>query len=232
MRSTVTRLSEPGRSLCYRCSAWYYDIVPCDGDWYWIHECRSSLGCTPGDHVKFCRGYAMLAVIAMIKGLWNPAVLVLGIALFGGGLAAGDHLAEQAAKAEQLDAVQRAVAQANEIAGQDSEILATGDIKRATRRVAAKQLDQEIEKNVEANPSYLECGLDADGLRLWNAANAGFKPDLSGQRGYGLPQAAPGEVGKAWGFGAKPQGGDGSLPRVPGELPPSPETRQPSIPGK
>lgn len=148
----------------------------------------------------------MIAALAMLKGLWNPAVLVLGLALFGGGLYTGNRLAHQSAKAEQLDAVQRAIEQSNQIAEQDAEILATADIKRAARRVAAKQLDQEIEQNVQANPAYLECGLDADGLRLWNAANAGMEAELPGQRGYGLSTDSPGKIGKAFRFSEKPQG--------------------------
>lgn len=126
----------------------------------------------------------MLALLAMAKTLLNPMALLLGLGLFASGLWTGTHLMELAAKANQLDAVQRAIQQANEISEQDGQILATADITRAARRVAAKQLDQEIEKNVEANPAYLECGLDADGLRLWNTANAGDAADLPGQRGY------------------------------------------------
>lgn len=156
----------------------------------------------------------MLAALAILKGLWNPAVLVLGLALFGGGLYTGNRLTHQAAKADRLDAVQRAIEQANELASQDAEILATADVRREKLRVAMKQLDQEIEKNVEANPSYLECGLDAVGLLNWNAGNAGIAPDLSGERGYGLPAAATGRNWQAVGVGQEPQSSDRPIPPV------------------
>ncbi|MDP1681065.1 MAG: hypothetical protein Q8L39_04745 [Burkholderiales bacterium] len=218
-------LSAAGRSLCYRCAAWDWAIVQIDDDWLWEHHCKSPLRCTPGDHVSVCRGYAMLALIGMAKTLFNPVALVAALALFAGGLWTGNHLANQAAKADRLDAVERAIVQANEIAREDAEILAAGDVKHAARRVAMKQLDEEIEKNVEANPAYLECGLDADGLRLWNAANAGYD-DLPGQRGYGLPAAPLGQVGKPRGAGEKPQGSDRSIPRLQSPVPGSADAIQ------
>lgn len=225
MRSSIAPVRDAGNSLCYRCSAWGWDIVNSGSDWLWEHQCKSKLNCTPGDHVRVCRGYILIALLGMVKALWNPLALVVALALFGGGLWVGNHLAVQAAKAEKLDAVSRAIAQANDIARQDAEILATADIKRAARRVAAKQLDEEIAKNVEANPAYLQCGLDADGLRNWNAANAGYD-DLPGQRGYGLPAAALGQIGEPRGPGGKPQGSDRSVPRMQSPVPASAATRQ------
>lgn len=124
--------------------------------------------------------------------------------------------------ADTLVSVSRAIEQANELAEQDAEILATADVRREKFRVAMKQLDQEIEKNVEANPSYLECGLDAVGLRNWNAGNAGIAPDLPGERGYGLPAATLGQNWQAVGLGQEPQRSDRSLPPMQRPVPNSP----------
>lgn len=221
-------ISAAGKSLCYRCADYDWSIQLGDKlqDSRWEHLCKSPWRCTPGDHVTICRGYAMIAALAMLKGLWNPAVLVLGLALFGGGLATGSHLARQAAKAERLDAVQRAIDQGEELARQDGEILATAAVKRAARQVYTKQLDQEIEKNVEANPAYRECGLDADGLRIWNAANAGLEAELPRQRRYGLPADTLRDIGKPSGANEKPQANDGSIPRLQSPLPGSAGTLQ------
>lgn len=123
--------------------------------------------------------------------------------------------------AETLVSVSRAIEQANELAREDAEILATADVRREVRRVAMKQLDQEIEKNVAANPAYLECGLDAIGLRNWNLGNAGNAPDLPGERGYGLPTAPLGQIGQALRPGEESQRGDRPLPPVQRSIPDS-----------
>lgn len=208
MAASIALLKDAGTSLCYRCSAWDWSIIATDADWLWQHQCKSPLRCTPGDNVRFCRGYTVLKLLAMAKTLLNPVALVLGLALFAGGLWTGSHLMQIAAKAERLDAVQRAITQAEELARQDGEILATAAVTRATRTKAAKQLDQEIEKNVEANPAYRECGLDPDGLRLWNLGNAGVEAELPGQRRYGLPADTLRDLGKSGGASEKPQAND------------------------
>lgn len=156
----------------------------------------------------------------MIANPWLILAAVLSlIGSLGGGYWWGTHAQANADKAEKLASVTRAIEQANQVAVQDAEILAAADIKRANRRAIAQKLDEEIEKNVAANPAYSQCGLDADGLRLWNAANAGIEPDLPGQRGYGLPPAALRQVGRQRSAPEKPQASDGPLPRMPGFLP-------------
>lgn len=144
------------------------------------------------------------------------ALLIGALTLYGGSYYAGTIHATNACKAEKLGAVERAIEQANSIATEDAAMATYHEAKREIRSHFAKQLDKEIEKNVAANPGYFKCGLDADGLRKWNAANAGDSVESSGKRDAGLPGLA---AGRRWQLGnaiQKPQGNDRSVLRVPG----------------
>lgn len=62
------------------------------------------------------------------------------------------------------------------------------------------------------------CGLDADGLQLWNAANSGTAPPLRSELNRGLPSAAASAVGAAGGLARQPYRGDGAGGTVSGSV--------------
>ena len=146
-------------------------------------------------------------------------LLLSSAGLFFTGYFSGKAAEIKAAQVRQLKAVQRAIDQANQITQQDAALLAESDVKREQRRVVSKKLDKEIEKNVATNPAYLDCGLDATGLRNWNAGNTGDDAALPGQSGYRLPAAALGHLRRSGGTGAKPQDVDGPVSPMQSSLP-------------
>lgn len=77
-----------------------------------------------------------------------------------------------------------------------------------------------IREKAHETPVNADCGLDADGLRLWNAANAGAAAPVSGEPDYALPIAAAGALGRAARLAGQPHRGDGvggAVPRSAGE---------------
>lgn len=141
-------------------------------------------------------------------------LLTHAVLLFGGYfLGKSDEREDQlAARAVAKDKV---VEQAVEVAKKDDAVATGHEVKREARLAVAKQLDKEIQQNVAANPAYYECGLDADGLRLWNSANAGHSLDGTSQHDAGVPRLAPGGGWKLGHAGQEPQGSDRPVPRLP-----------------
>lgn len=139
--------------------------------------------------------------------------------LFLGGYILGKADAREDAQASQLAAVQRAINQAAYIAGQDAEVSAGQEQTRERIRTVYRTITREVEKNVAENPAYLRCGLDADGLCLWNAANQGDPLDGASQCDAGLPGLA---IGAGWQLGhaiSQPQGSGAVVPGMPGAEP-------------
>lgn len=92
-----------------------------------------------------------------------------------------------------IEASQRAITQANALSKQDAEVSAQYEKARVEQRTVYKTLTSERIKYVESHPDVKPCGLDADGLRLWNAANAGDLHADPGQSADAPGGVAPGE---------------------------------------
>ncbi|MDD2706247.1 MAG: hypothetical protein PHU07_13075, partial [Acidocella sp.] len=63
---------------------------------------------------------------------------------------------------------------------------ARSDAEQARISIVDQTLTETVTKYVHDNPALAHCGLDAAGLRLWNAANAGpvnNPPSQAGDRG-------------------------------------------------
>jgi len=110
--------------------------------------------------------------------------------------------AEQAAHlrnaiAEQAAHLRNAIAEAEAIAAQDREIYAAGDARVARVDTVFRTIDREVVRYVHTHPLATDC-LDADGLRLWAAANAGDVEDAAGDSGDAgpLPGDAAGTEGR------------------------------------
>ncbi len=154
--------------------------------------------------------------------MFNPYILlgllVLLIGSAGGGYWFGHHTESNACQADKVTQVSRAIEQATELAKQDAEVSQGFEQQRTATETESRRLDGEIKHYVtSSHPAVdFDCGLDADGLRLWNSANAGYAVDTSGQRDAGLPGSAAGAGRKAGDAAFKSQGSIGLVPPVSG----------------
>lgn len=161
--------------------------------------------------LKFLNPYVALA--AVLYGLW-----VFGTGYFLGtkhereaGLARQAVVqAVQVAVAAKEDARREAIGTQREASQQQIRTIYTTIREQADAHINTKQVNQ----NGAAVPS---CGLDADGLRLWNAANRGAVAPLPSQPDYRLPVAATGTVGQLGGFAGQPYSGDGAVRGLSGQ---------------
>lgn len=93
---------------------------------------------------------------------------------------------------------------------------AVREVVREKIRVVYRTIKVEAENNVEKNAVvYADCGLDANGLRLWNAANSGRAEPVPGEPDGGVSGAAARAVGEAGGSVEEPHRGDGAGGAVP-----------------
>lgn len=87
----------------------------------------------------------------------------------------GEHR-EDAIKARQLEATNKAIVQADVQSVKDNEQIKFIEVeKEVIKNVYIKVRDQ-VNENIEKNTSYAECALDADGLRLFNTRTATEAP--------------------------------------------------------
>lgn len=93
------------------------------------------------------------AVVALVSGL------------------AGWTVAGWRCDAARLASVARAVDQAEALAAQDREVLTAGAAQAVRTETVFRTLDREVVRYVQTPAADRPC-LDADGLRLWAAANA------------------------------------------------------------
>lgn len=98
------------------------------------------------------------------------------------GVVAARDLAEAQAQAEAIEA-----------ARQQFEIAAAIERRHLQEQIAraeqARTTTKIVREYVRARPDLVHCAVDADGLRLWNAANAGKSPGAAA-KGGGKPAAA------------------------------------------
>lgn len=150
-----------------------------------------------------------------MASLLNPAfwlgVLLAAMALFGSGYAAGSKHASSACIAKQSQAQQAAQAKADETTARREAVAQQREVSREQIRIVYRSLKEKADET----PVATDCGLDADGLRIWNAANAGATAPVLGEPDYRLPSAATGTIWPVERFAAKPFGGDGAVQPMP-----------------
>lgn len=143
--------------------------------------------------------------------------LVIALALFGGGYKMGDRNAGNACIAGQASAQQAAQAAANRESARRETIGAARETSREQIRIIYKTIKEKTDDYVKKETLDPRCGLDADGLRLWNAANSGSAEGLSGEPYLSLHRAASGDIGQSGGLVEQPHRGDGAVQPVPGQ---------------
>ena len=124
-----------------------------------------------------------MAFAALFAKLLSSPRLWLCLVLFFAGGWLGKTVADHRYQTERLAMQQAAIAHAQRITAISQELaIKHEEATTATRR--AEEINQmETTKNVVQNPHYRRCGLDADGLRLWNQRNAGAEPAASQSAG-------------------------------------------------
>jgi hypothetical protein len=142
--------------------------------------------------------------------------LITGAALFIGGYLTGASDGRTGCVTTQAQAQQAGQAVADKETSRRENIGEQREASRERIRVVYIRLKEKVDENVKHNPAVNDCGLDADGLRNWNAANAGETPPVLQEPDYRLPSAASGQVWKVEGLVPQPHRGDGAVHAVPG----------------
>jgi hypothetical protein len=108
----------------------------------------------------------------------NPYILIALIVSFvlSNGYAyhtGGNHM-KNSIKAEQLEANNEAIVLAEVQATEDSTLIRVVEVEKEVVRNVYIKVRDKVNENIENNPNYAECSLDADGLRLFNSSAATY----------------------------------------------------------
>lgn len=126
-------------------------------------------------------------------------ILALALLLCGGlgaGFVAGLRYEANSRDAQTLRSVTVAHARAEKETARREQVAQRYEDTRETVRTVYVAIEKEGERNVEKNAdAYAACGLDADGLRIWNAANAGDAEALRGGAESAVPGTAASGIG-------------------------------------
>ena len=107
-------------------------------------------------------------MIATSPWFWL-ALLIMAMVIFGKGYDTGARHARNHAAAEQLIAVQEARLDAIKQAKADQQTAKDYEKAREKVRTVYVNIKEKAHENIENNVGYAECGLDPDGLQLYNA---------------------------------------------------------------
>lgn len=138
---------------------------------------------------------SVAVIIGIIRrfGPYAVAVVILAAAIayaHHAGYAAGQaHVrdawdaerAQQATAAMEASLTAMTEQQANTRAAVDAA--ARADARQQNIRVVYAVITQTVTKYVHDHPALSACGLDDDGLRLWNEANSGAVAGITGETG-------------------------------------------------
>src|SRR3569832_179141 len=150
---------------------------------------------------------------------WLRLSAVLAI---GGAYYAGQHIgARDAHAAAEAQRTAEKAAALPQLVDAMSAMSARAAADRAATAMFSRMQD-EVSEYVKTHPVIGGCGLDADGLRVWSAANAGdadaARSPASGEPDGGVRSAAAAEVGSARGPLRESRGVDeaaASMPAAP-----------------
>lgn len=138
---------------------------------------------------------AILSYLLGPTGRYLALAVLLSAVTYGiywVGYRSGASATEQRLQAETLARVREAQASAAELRQRlaDSESIAEDELRVAQQN--SRAVTREVVRYVARTPNLSECGLDADGLRLWASANSGtgFATGPAGGVNAGVPGAA------------------------------------------
>ena len=155
------------------------------------------------------------------------AIVLLALACIGFGYVQGVSRESDRRDALELKQARIDASAADKESTRREAVGAAREVVREKIRVVYRTIKERVNVYIDTHDD-VDCGLDADGLRLWNAANAGDAAPLSGEPDYRLPAAAAGVVGQLGGFAAQPHRGDGAGGTMPGSVEQAGGVREPS----
>ena len=117
----------------------------------------------------------MIANPYVLLALLVSFILSNGYAYYIG----GEHT-ENRIKAEQLEATNKAIVQADVQAVKDNTVIKFVEVEKEVIKTEYRYIREKANENIDKNPVYAECGLDDDGLRIYNAS-ASTKKDSTGK---------------------------------------------------
>lgn len=145
------------------------------------------------------------------------ALLLLALACGGFGYVQGVSRESDRRDAAELKQTRLDVVAADKESARREKIGARRETAREAIRVVYRTIKEKADENIKNNAAaYAACGLDADGLREWNAANAGEAAPVPGEPDYRLPSASARKVGQFGGLIGQPRRSDGAGGAVPG----------------
>ena len=142
--------------------------------------------------------------------------LVIALALFFSGYGWGHKHAKTECVAGQVEAQQAAVAEAAKEDVRRETVGAAREASREQIRIVYKTIQEQALETVHNHPEFNDCGLDADGLRLWNAANTGEATPVSGESYVSMHRAAASTIGQPGRPANESRRSDGAGSAVPG----------------
>lgn len=87
----------------------------------------------------------------------------------------GSKHKENSIKVAQLEATNKAIEQAEKQAVADNELIGAETKVQEKIKIEYRYIREKANANIDKNASYAECGLDADGLRLFNEGSGAEK---------------------------------------------------------
>jgi len=161
-----------------------------------------------------CRG-VRVNLIPLPYRILISVVLLLG--MFAAGLWMGKDYGDTTCTAGQVKAQTKAITAADKETTR-REIIGTAREASAEQiRIVYRTIKEQAHENIASHPELNTCGLDADGLRLWNAANSGAAASLPGEPYLSLHRAATSQVGDVAGSVEQPHRGNGDVQGLPGQ---------------
>ena len=152
-----------------------------------------------------------------------PYKILIGLLIAAGVFASGFGLAFRMEHANCEAAKVKPLEQAIEHHDQVAAVAQVVEQKTATIVAKTEATFNGIQLGVlnyaQNHPLDSDCSIGADGLRVWNAANADSNPDPTGERFTGLPAAGPTEIGQDAGSAGGPRSDGQGVPPVPGASP-------------
>lgn len=113
----------------------------------------------------------------MLNPYFLGGLLIAFLITFGTGYHTGYKHANDHAEALKLQAVAKAQEQAENKAKRDQQTAQNYETARETVRTVYVKIKENAHENIEKHPDYADCGLDADGLQLYNHnPNTGTPP--------------------------------------------------------
>ena len=82
----------------------------------------------------------------------------------------GKRVERNEIKAEKLEATKEAIEQADKQSVADNKLVGEEVKIQEKIKIEYRYIREKVNANIEKNSGYAECGLDADGLRLYNSS--------------------------------------------------------------